>query len=195
MSSHELKEILHNGAAHLGLEFLQDVENEIIRFSQGFPHFSHLLGKHCCKAAFEDRDRKIRSNHLQSSVRVSVDRVDETVRHAYQRATMTAKISTSFRTVVWACAEAKEDEHGTFKATDVAKAYSKLTNTNTISNSINYYIGKLCTDERGRFLERVGAATNIRYRFRNPLLRAYVQLKQQATLASRPTSISNSRIE
>ena len=112
----------------------------------------------------------------------SVDRVDESVRHAYQRATMTAKDSTRFQVVVWACSDAKEDEHGTFKGTDIAQAYSAITKQTATSNSIAYYIGKLCTEERGMLLEKLGSSKNVRYRFRNPLLRAYIRLKRRASL-------------
>ncbi len=182
MSDGELREILHHGSEHLSLSMVPATEREIVRFSQGFPHFTHLIGKHACRACLEDETDKVGAGELRRSISASVDRVDESVRNAYQRATMTSKDSDSFRSVVWACSDAPEDEHASFKATEIAAAYSRLTGKPTISNSIAYYIGKLCTDERGKLLEKIGESKNVRYRFRNPLLRAYIQLKRQTTL-------------
>lgn len=182
MSDAELREILRHGARFLGLNMVSTTELEIVRFSQGFPHFTHLIGKHACRACIEDGTTRVGASELKRSIVASVDRVDESVRDAYQRATMTSKDSDSFRSVVWACSDAPEDEHASFKATEIAAAYSVITGTTTNSNSIAYYIGKLCSDERSRLLEKLGESKNVRYRFRNPLLRAYIQLKRQTML-------------
>jgi Cdc6-like AAA superfamily ATPase len=180
MSSAELMDILTHGANHLGLCFRPEIANQIVTFSHGFPHFTHLLGKQACRAALEDSVSEVGLEQLKRSIASSVGRVDESVRSAYQRATMTSKDSSRFRAVVWACAACLEDEHGSFRGTDIAKAYSKIVDENTDTNSINYYIGKLCSEERGQLLEKLGTSKNIRYRFANPLLKAYVHLQREA---------------
>ena len=182
MSNGELKQILDHGLEHMGFSIDATAEREIIRFSQGFPHFTHLLGKNACKACLEDGIEKVGAAELERSISISVERVDESIRNAYQRGTMTSKNSDSFKSVVWACSDAEEDEHGTFKLTDIAAAYSKITKKETKANAIAYHIGKLCSDERGKILDKVGTSNNVRYRFRNPLLRAYIQLKRRTIL-------------
>ncbi len=180
MSNTELGSILEAGANHLKLEFDSGIAERIVEFSQGFPHFTHLLGKLASRAALEDNQSHIGLPQLQRAIISGVERVDETVRFAYQQATMTSKNSTRFSSVVWACAEALQDEHSTFRAIDIAKAYSKIIKKEVTTNSIAYYIGKLCSSNRGNLLEKVGSGINIKYRFRNPLLKAYIKLRREA---------------
>jgi len=47
----------------------------------------------------------------------------------------------------------------------------------TISDSVKKMIIGLCSDERGLILKKIGKGLNSRYRFTNPMMRAFVKLK------------------
>ena len=180
MSLKELHGILDKGLQHLGLTMRPSVGRDVVRFAQGFPHFAHLLGKQSCRAALEDEQTDIIPAHLSRAITSSIARVDESVRHQYQRATMTPKQTSKFEAVLWACAFADEDAHGTFRGRDVKEKYRMITSRETTVEQLAYYLGKLCTDQRGELLEKFGRGRVIRYRFRNPLVRAYSRLKREA---------------
>ena len=182
MSGNELRQILDAGARHLKMSFAKEVVDRIIKFSLGFAHFTHLLGKLTAKAALEDGVMEAQTKHLDSAIKVSVRRVDESIRIAYQKATITSKSDSKWREVVWACAIAKEDEYASFKLNDVACAMSKVVGRTVKPVSINYHMGKLASSDRGCLLEKLGTGTNVRYRFKNPLLKAYVLIEKESLL-------------
>lgn len=181
MSSRELHGILEKGLEHLGMTMRPAVARDIVRFTQGFPHFAHLLGKQSCRAALEDQEREANPAHLDRAIASSVARVDESVRHQYQRATMTPKETSKFEAVLWACALAEEDEHGTFRARDVKEKYRSISGRDMSVEHLAYYLNRFCMDQRGELLEKFGRSRVIRYRFKNPLVRAYARLKRQAS--------------
>jgi hypothetical protein len=180
MSTKELHGILDKGLHHLKMTMRPSVRRDVVRFAQGFPHFTHLLGKLSCRAALEDSQTDVSASHLQRAITTSVGRVDESVRNQYQRATMTPKQTSKFEAVLWACAFAEEDSHGTFRARDVKEKYRTIANREISVEQLAYYLSKLCTDQRGELPEKFGRSRVIRYRFRNPLVRAYARLKREA---------------
>ena len=82
-----------------------------------------------------------------------------------------------FGDVLAACALAKEDEHGTFRATDLEVPLFKITGAHHPLQAYTYHLGKLSDSERGSILKKIELGKQHRYRFNNPLLRAYVRLK------------------
>ena len=45
--------------------------------------------------------------------------------------------------------------------------------------SLSYNLRRLCEEGKGAILTKVGESKNIRYRFRNPLMKVFVKLKLQ----------------
>jgi Leu/Phe-tRNA-protein transferase len=94
---------------------------------------------------------------------------------------MTPKETSKFEAVLWACALAEEDEHGTFRARDVKEKYRSISGRDMSVEHLAYYLNRFCMDQRGELLEKFGRSRVIRYRFKNPLVRAYARLKRQAS--------------
>jgi len=70
------------------------------------------------------------------------------------------------------------DEYGTIRATDLNKLIAKLNEEPIKVQSFQYHLAKLCIEERGSVLEKVTVAkSRTRYKFRNPLFKAYVRLR------------------
>ena len=55
--------------------------------------------------------------------------------------------------------------------------YNELTVKLAHNGNITYNLNKLCTKERGEILLKLVKGVNTRYRFINPMMRAYVKLK------------------
>jgi Cdc6-like AAA superfamily ATPase len=177
MSASELAEIIDNGLTKLGLKIDPLIRDDIIDFSQGFPHYTHLLTKYAAKAALQSDKVEINRSHFDIAIEEALENVHERIRESYQCAVLTTKKEAIFNDVLSACALAKEDEHGTFRATDLEKPLHEITGKHLKLQAYIYHLGKLCQAERGEILQKIGLGKQHRYRFVNPLLRAFVRIK------------------
>jgi hypothetical protein len=177
MSSIELSEIIDKGLARLEMQIDPLVRRDMIDFSEGFPHYTHLLTKFTANTALQLGTLEINRNHFDLAIEETLENVRESIRESYQRAVITTRKEAMFDDVLSACALAKEDEHGTFRATDLEKPLYKVTGRHLNLQAYIYHLGKLCQDERGGILQKIGFEKQHRYRFANPLLKAFVRIK------------------
>jgi Holliday junction resolvasome RuvABC ATP-dependent DNA helicase subunit len=174
----ELKEIIDNGARTLEISFDDDVINDITQFSQGFPHFTHLLAKCSAERAILSNSIIVGREHFNAAVIDAVQDTQESVRVAYHLATSNTRQGTLFEPLVSACALVAVDDRMTFRAVDLQEPLQKLTGKPIKPTSYFYPLGKLCSADKGSLLEKVGnVQRQYRYRFANPLVRAFVLLK------------------
>jgi Holliday junction resolvasome RuvABC ATP-dependent DNA helicase subunit len=177
MSEDELRLIIAKGLDLLEMTIDDQVTHKIIRLSLGFPHFTHLLAKYAAKAAIQEEEKQIVERHFTKAINDCIVNVNQTVRDSYQKATITSKGESKFEDVIGACALATVDEYETFTTNDLIHPYFLITNEKVSRESLTYYLGRLCTNERDNLLEKVGTSKNIRYRFKYPLMKSYVRLK------------------
>lgn len=175
MAPQELAEIIDKGFNKLNMSIKEGVKTKIVRFSQGFPHYTHLLAKSAAQAALDDDRTLVQDDDLDKAVSGAVREAQESLRNAYQKATIAAK-KTIFPEVLLACALAPVDEHGNFRAADLEKALSTITKRNYITPQFAYHLAELCSAARGSILIKVGEGKRFRYRFTNPLFKPYVIL-------------------
>jgi hypothetical protein len=190
MADEELGQIVDKGMAILGLAADSIVRENIIQFSNGLPHYTHLISKFSAKAAIADGSLNISKKHFDISVNDCIDNAQESIREAYQIAVMSTRIDNIFEDVLAACAITVTDEHGTFRPSDLEKALEKITGRSIPLNSYIYHLGKLCQDDRKHVIQKITSGKISRYKFSNPLLKAYVLLKlYQSSLDGRQLSI------
>lgn len=180
MSDLEILDIINRGVNYLGFEMVRQVREQIVRMAMGFPHFAHLLTKQSCKAVIQDEKNTVEIGHYSRGLRVGLLRVDETIRSAYQRATFAVNDKSNFEMVLWACANTRIDDRNTFTIKDVAQQFSIIARRNVTPQSLSRNIGKLCLPERNDVLERIESGANVRFRFRNPLFKVFVNMKYES---------------
>ena len=70
------------------------------------------------------------------------------------------------------------DEHNTFRAVDVETYFQREMGSEKNVHAFQYHLGKLCSEERNNVLTKISAGkSRTRYKFTNPLFRAYVRLR------------------
>ena len=181
MSINELREIVDNGLNKLEMRINPQIKNYIINFSQGFPHYTHLLTKYAAKSALYMDKNLINQDHFDKAITEAIDNASESIRNSYQKAVLTTRKQSMFELVFSACALVNEDEHGTFRAKDLEAPLSQLIGNRIKLQAYAYHLGKLCQEERGAVLQKVGLSKQHRYRFKNPLLKAFITLKLYQT--------------
>lgn len=177
MSTEELRQIVIHGMDRLSIELENKIDTKIIEYSSGFPHYTHLLCKYAAEAAIKSNSKAVSKEQFDQAVSRSIDNASQTLRSAFQQATISSRGKTQFEDVIIACALASTDEYQTFNSNDVVEEFNTLTNRNVTPGSINYNLGMLCKTERGIILEKIGSSKNIRYKFKNPLMLAFIKLK------------------
>lgn len=175
MSSRELEEIINKGLDKINMNMDPQVKEKVVKFSQGFPHYTHLLAKHSAKQAINQDREKIIQADFDLAIEDAINDTLESIRNAYQKGTIATK-KAIFREVLLACALVDGDEHGTFRATDLEKYVSKIIGKPYATPGFAYNLGKLCLPERGSILEKVGTPKRYRYRFTNPLMKPFILL-------------------
>lgn len=178
MTDLELSEILKNANDKIGVKMETDIRKNIIRYSAGFPHFTHLLGKYSTLATIERKSNIIQSQDFTSAIKNALENTTESIRSIYQKAIITTKKESYFPQILTACALAPTDQHGTFRASDLEKVLIDKLGINLKMQAYQYHIGKLCSKDRGEILEKIEISSKqSRYRFSNPLFKGFVLLK------------------
>jgi hypothetical protein len=178
MSDDELGKIIDGGLIKLDMKIDPEIRQSIIEMSNGFPHYTHLLSKYSAKTAIQyGPTQKINRSHLDHAIAEAIDNANESLRQDFQKAVLTTKKEALYESVLSACALVELDEYGSFRAMDLGKPLTHILGRAVGLTSYIYCLGKFCQNERGEVIQKIGSGKNHRYRFKNPLLRAFVRLK------------------
>lgn len=190
MSSVELEAILEKGLQSLAMGIEPAIKRRIVYFSSGFPHYTHLLGKYSARECINSEENVIADKHYREALEHALRDANQSIRNAYQLATIDAKKRKSrFSKVIDACAVADEDEYGTFALRDIVEPYNRISGEKVKAQNLAYNVQKLCDSDKGSILTKVGDSNNIRFRFNNPLMKVYVRMKLDKT-GNQPTLFS-----
>jgi Cdc6-like AAA superfamily ATPase len=177
MSADESSEIITNGLNRLEISINESTKNQIIEFSSGFPHYVHLLCKYGAKELILNNKSDFNATYLKIAIKTGIDNTSEQLRTSYQKATIDAKENSKWVQVLHACANSETDQFNCFTIGNVLKQYNYMRTKKVIGSNIIYNLNQLCTKERGEVLKKTGKGVNTRFRFINPMMRAFVKLK------------------
>ncbi|SHN45424.1 AAA family ATPase [Chitinophaga sp. CF418] len=178
MSPLEVEEIIRKGEQPLDMTFQEDVVQKIIELSSGYPHFTHALCHHAATEAIFNSTDVIDISHLNVAIKKTIDSAHESLTNSYRIATLATKANI-FADVLNAASLVQTDEYGYFQANDLEKILSRLLRKRKKVNNFTFHLGKFCIAERGEILKVTGSKNRHRYKFKNPLMRAFIRLKME----------------
>ncbi len=173
-------EILTRRFARLGIEDPGDLGSTIAHLSQGLPHFVHLLGLGAVTSAFDQGRLSLEGEDLRMAVRSAIQGADQTIVSAYSRATRSPRVDALYTKVLAAAAMAEVDLEGYFAARQVLPHRARLHPAAAKSIAFMKHLDEFSTAARGEVLDKIGAKRKWRYRFRNPMMKAYVLIQAVA---------------
>ena len=178
MSDEEVDEIVHGGLEAAGMK-LDSVSalGAILKVSQGFPHYAHLLAQNAARAAIDEGRAVIQSSDVYNGMFRAVDDAEQSQRELYHKAVTGTKKENLWTKVVAACAMAVSDDRGYFSGRDVQEQLSQILKRETFQQTLAYHLGKLTEVSRGPLLERIGPERRYRYRFLKPFIRPYILMR------------------
>lgn len=178
MSPDEITAIIEKGEEPLELKFEDSVKKRIVNLSSGYPHFTHSLCYYSTSAAIWDNSSIITDQHLNIAIKQTIDNAHESLRNSYRTATLATK-QNIYQEVLYAASIVETDEYGYFQANDLEKILSSLLGKEVKVNNFTFHLGKFCSDERGGIFKMIGTKNRHRYKFKNPLMRAFIRLKME----------------
>jgi hypothetical protein len=177
MSPAELSEIVQRGFGHADLDFESGIETKIAGWSQGYPHYTHLLGLWAGRRALEAGRVTVTINDLEEAVQDALRNAAGGVQHEYETAVASSQEGTLFKAVLLACALAEKDSLGRFSAASVRYPLAEITHTDYGTGAFQSHLAKFCDSKRGPILKKTGTRRNYRWQFINPQLIPYVRLQ------------------
>ncbi len=174
MSRGELREIIEKGCSYAELTALDLAIDKITKFSEGLPHYTHLLGLYAGQRAVMDDRTEIMVVDVDAAVDQAVAK--HTIRSDYRRATRSTRTDTLYSQVLLACALAEKDALGFFPAGALRDPLEMITGKRYEIPAFAPHLKKFLEPGRGSVLRREGEPRSYFYRFANPLLQPYVIL-------------------
>lgn len=179
MAPEEVQAIILKGEEPLQIKFGKDVIDKIIELSSGYPHFTHSLCYFASNAAIWDKKIEVNVQHLNIAIKQTIDQAHESLRNSFRTATLATK-KNIFQEVLYAASIVETDEYGYFQANDLEEILSKILQKEMKVNNYTFHLGKFCSDERGEIFKVTGAKNRHRYKFKNPLMKAFIKLKMES---------------
>jgi Cdc6-like AAA superfamily ATPase len=177
MNDRELGEIITKRLDRLNMGISPAAKAQIVVLSRGLPHYTHLLGQQAARRAIAERTLMVTEQHVEDAQQECLQRVDQTIKEQYHRATHSPRGGNLYKEVLLSCALAEPDELGFFPAKAVEFPLSQVMGQPYKVAKFGQHLTKLCESDRGSILEVTGSARRFRYRFREPLMQPYVVMR------------------
>lgn len=175
MRDDEIKKIITTGVEKLNLTIDDDALNRIALFSQGLPHYAHLLGLHSTRTALARCFLKVDLGSVEDAIKTALQDANQSVRSAVHKATLSPRKDNLFGDVLLSCALALQDPLGFFTPADVRQPLRQITGKEEydIANFAQH-LHEFSEQKRGAILEKQGVKYSYRFRFTNPLVQPFV---------------------
>jgi Cdc6-like AAA superfamily ATPase len=177
MSESELVEIVQRGFKYAGLGWASGIDKGIARLSQGYPHYTHLLGLWAGRHALDGNRSEVIRDDLDTAIIDALENATGGVQQEYERAVASAHRVALFKEVLLACALAEKDPLGRFRTGDVRDPLHKITGKDYKTDAYQSHLAKFCEVNRGPVLKKTGTPRNYRWQFINPQLIPFVRLE------------------
>lgn len=177
MSYEESEEIIEKGLEKLEITITKSIKDSIIEFASGFPHYIHLLCKFGAKEIIQNDKTEFSQAYLKIAIKKGIENTNEQLKAAYRKAAVGSATSSKWQDVLYACALSPIDNYNCFRKSDILKYYNEITGKKVNGGAISYNLQQLCLPERGKIFDKIGKGINARYRFANPMMRAFIKLK------------------
>lgn len=177
MTVAELSQIIRKGYEYAGLKYESNLDTRIAALSQGYPHYTHLLGLWSGRQAVENSQDGVTSEHLEIAIPRALRNAEGGLQHQYEQAIVSYRKDALFAQVLLACALAEKDSLGRFSVRAVQTPLKTITGLDYVTGAYQGHLAKFCEEERGKVLIRSGKEKSYRWRFINPQLIPYILLK------------------
>ena len=174
----ELAQIIQKGLHNATMTFDDGLDSKIAQLSQGYPHYTHLLGQWAGRRAVERGSQHVASSDLKAAIPSSIRSAAGSIRVEYDRATDSTQPKNLFKEVLLACALADKDVRGRFALGALHEPLKRILSPRKVArSSYQRHLSLFCEPEHGPALIKTGRRKNYRWHFANPQLVPFVYLQ------------------
>jgi Cdc6-like AAA superfamily ATPase len=177
MSQDEIRQIFDTGLSRLGMGIEDAARQHLISLSQGLPYIAHLLALYSVRAALDTKVLVVERSHVDTGISAALQQWQESIKSGYYDSVKSQQPGNIYREVMLACAMASVDEKGFFAAAAVRTPLRNIVGRDVDIPNYSRHLKEFSEGGRGEVLERDGVKRKFRYRFKNPLMRAYVIIR------------------
>ncbi len=177
MQPNELAGIIKKGFQLAGMDFENGLDLRVAQLSQGYPHYTHLLGQQAGLKAAERGAEKVTGQDLEEAIPESIANAAGGIRVEYDRATDSTQPNNLFKEVLLSCALADKDIRGRFSLAALQAPLQQILRRKISRTSYQRHLSAFCDPDRGAVLAKTGRPKNYRWHFTNPQLIPFVRLQ------------------
>lgn len=177
MSATELGDIIRKGYDHVGLAYEDSLPRLIAELSQGYPHYTHLLGLWAGRRTLEPGLTTVTADILDAAIPAALVAATGGVQQEYERAIASSQKEALFEEVLLACALTKKDSLGKFAAADVRAPLRLILDRDVTIGGYQSHLAKFCEPERGPVLKKSGKRRTYKWQFVNPQIIPYILIR------------------
>jgi Cdc6-like AAA superfamily ATPase len=177
MSPTELGDIIRKGYDHVGIGYQDSLPRHIAELSQGYPHYTHLLGLWAGRRALESGAADVTPEILDEAIPAALKGATGGVQHEYEKAILSSQKDALFEEVLLACALTKKDSLGRFATADVRVPLRLILDREIAIGGYQSHLAKFCESERGPVLRKSGKPRSYRWQFVNPQIIPYILIR------------------
>ena len=179
MAPDEINQILVRGEQKLGIRFDEECRDRIIDLSDGFPYYTHLYGLHCARSALAAGRAHVTTDDFDSALGMILAECRLKLTQRYEAAIESGGEVQMRRSVLEAFAQVGANEAS---LQDIRRSFEVLYPESATPERLRA-VGKTVRSlkvDYGILADRNRPRSSAnRYRFVDPLMRAYVRLKRE----------------
>lgn len=164
-----LYEIISTGESGLGITFEKDVKDKIVEISNGFPYFTHLIGKEAAEVALAEATDPIGQPILARALEKAVINTEGQLKRAYDDAVTSSRTSV-YPSILYAAAKFADNR---FTIQDWIAQIKEDTGKQYNNNGMSNYIGRFTREDKGQILTK--AARGV-YKITDPRMPSYIRM-------------------
>lgn len=164
-----LYEIITTGEAGLNITFNDDVKDKIVEISNGFPYFTHLIGKESAEISLTDHKNPIDQDVLTKALQKAVVNTEGLLKRAYEEA-VTSSRTDVYPYILFAAAKFADNR---FTIQEWIAQIKEDTGIQYNNNGMSNYIGRFTREDKGKIITK--AARGV-YRITDPRMPSYIRM-------------------
>ena len=174
MQQEELEIILEKGATHADMSFDPDVRRRIAVVSQGFAHYTHLLGQDSCREAIGAHKTVVGHEELFHALTQAVEKSQQSIISEYTEAVKSNDPRSIYQEVLLACTFAPLDDMGMFTTGGVRQPLTIIRGRNYSISHYAHHLDEFSSAKRRNILIKSGEPRRRRFQFTDPLMEPFV---------------------
>ncbi|ECU4770986.1 ATP-binding protein, partial [Salmonella enterica subsp. enterica serovar Uganda] len=164
-----LHEIIEAGENGLGITFSNDVKNSIVEISNGFPYFTHLIGKESADIILSSGKNQVNSDILPEALQRAVVNTEGQLKRDYENA-VTSSRTDVYPSILYAAAKFKDNK---FTIQEWITQIREDTGISLSNYHMSNYIGRFTRADKGAILTK--AARGV-YKISDPRMPSYIRM-------------------